>query len=191
MDHSIVGSAIKPWIRKAILRNTLKPSTFHMFSPTNALNAPLYLAPGKLCETIKIESTQKINIHCVIDLWKNKVIRIIYFDFTFTISYEVKYFNDSGQITNPQDLDQYILTSEDGSYYCGICHQAMRDRSNIKRHIESKHFPNVFSYQCPECPHVVGTKRALQRHRERIHPKHWLMGNYYTCIVIIPLCCVL
>ena len=171
MDLSIVGSAIKPWIRKAILRNTLKPSTFHMFSPTNALNAPLYLAPGKLCETIKIESTQKINIHCVIDLWKNKVFQIIYFD--------------SGQITNPQDLDQYILTSGDGSYYCGICHQAMRDRSNIKRHIESKHFPNVFSYQCPECPHVVGTKRALQKHRE-----HWFMGNYYTCIVIISLLCI-
>ena len=32
-----------------------------------------------------------------------------------------KYFNDSGHITNPQDLDQFVLTSEDGSYYCGIC----------------------------------------------------------------------
>ena len=82
-----------------------------------------------------------------------------------------KYFNDSGHITNPQDLDQFVLTSEDGSYYCGICSQAANQKSNLKKHIESKHFPNLFSYQCPECPHVVGTKKALDRHKERIHPK--------------------
>ena len=84
---------------------------------------------------------------------------------------KINYFNDSGHITNPQDLDQFVLTSEDGSYYCGICSQAANQKSNLKKHIESKHFPNLFSYQCPECPHVVGTKKALDRHKERIHPK--------------------
>ena len=80
-------------------------------------------------------------------------------------------FDDSGHVTNPEDLDQFVLTSEDGSYFCGICNQAMSQKSNLKRHIESKHFANSFSYQCPECPHVVGTRKALERHKQNCHPK--------------------
>ena len=76
-----------------------------------------------------------------------------------------------GYITTPQDLDQYVLSSEDGSFYCGICNQGMKKKDNLKRHIESKHFPNIFSYQCPDCSTVLGTRRALERHRENSHPK--------------------
>ena len=71
-----------------------------------------------------------------------------------------------GYITTPQDLDQYVLSSEDGSFYCGICNQAMKKKDNLKRHIESKHFPNIFSYQCPECSVVVGSRAALSNHCE-------------------------
>ena len=45
-----------------------------------------------------------------------------------------------GNIINPQDFDQYILTSEDGSFYCGICNQAMNQKGHLKEHIEAKHF---------------------------------------------------
>lgn len=83
-----------------------------------------------------------------------------------------KYFNDSGHITNPQDLDQFVLTSEDGSYYCGICSQAANQKSNLKRQIESKHFPNLFSYQCPFCYISVGTRDALQNHKKKCQPKN-------------------
>ena len=79
---------------------------------------------------------------------------------------------NSGPITNPQDLEQYVLTAEDGFYYCGICNQSMNKKSNIRQHVESKHFPNLFSYQCPECSHVVGSRKALERHRQNRHPKN-------------------
>ena len=78
----------------------------------------------------------------------------------------------SGSINSPGDLDQYVLSSGDGFFYCGICNHQAR-KTDLKNHIESKHFPNMFSYQCPECSHVVGTKKALQRHKDRSHPKHW------------------
>ena len=54
----------------------------------------------------------------------------------------------------PQDLDQYVMSAEDdGSFYCGICNHSVSQmrKDNLRRHIESKHFPNVFSYQCSEC----------------------------------------
>ena len=83
-----------------------------------------------------------------------------------------KLFYTLGYITNPEDLDQYVLSSGDGSFCCGICNQTMNHKGTLKEHIESKHFPNSFSYQCPECSHVVGTKKALKRHRQNRHPKH-------------------
>ena len=46
---------------------------------------------------------------------------------------------NSGPITNPQDLEQYVLTADDGFYYCGICNQSMNKKSNIRQHVESKH----------------------------------------------------
>ena len=78
----------------------------------------------------------------------------------------------SGSINSPEDLNQYVLSSGDGFFYCGICNHQAR-KTDLKNHIESKHFPHMFSYQCPECSHVVGTKKALQRHKDRSHPKHW------------------
>ena len=66
---------------------------------------------------------------------------------------------------------QYILNSEDGSFCCGICYQAMNKKDNLKKHIEARHFPNVFSYQCSECSFVVGNKKALHNHIRLKHPK--------------------
>ena len=164
MDLSIVVSANKQWIRKGTSSSTLKQSISPIFSPTNALNARLCLIPRELCKTINIAPIQRRNFHHM-----NETLEINKFYCRHKKDFMI---HNLGQITKPQDLDQFLLTSEDGSYYCGICHQAMRDRSNIKRHIESKHFPNVFSYQCPECSHVVGTKQALLKHKNRIHPKN-------------------
>ena len=79
---------------------------------------------------------------------------------------------DLGVITNLQDLDKYILTSENGSFYCGICHQAMNQKGNLRQHIEAKHFPNGFSYKCSECTLVLGSRKALYNHKQRNHPRH-------------------
>ena len=41
------------------------------------------------------------------------------------------FFIDLGYITKPQDMDQYVTSAEDGSYYCGICNQASRKKDNL------------------------------------------------------------
>ena len=82
---------------------------------------------------------------------------------------------DSGDIRKPKDLEQYIFTSEDGSMFCGICQQTQNRRDHLREHIEAKHFPNIFTYQCSQCSFVVGSKKALYNHNQRAHPKNKLM----------------
>ena len=73
-------------------------------------------------------------------------------------------------MTNIEDLDQYISVNESGGKCCGICYafksNMLRD---LRDHIESKHFPNVFSYQCPDCDVVVNTNKAYRIHKSRKH----------------------
>ena len=70
-------------------------------------------------------------------------------------------------ITSPQDFDQYVTKLADGTFRCEICYEVMKSSGNLKSHVESKHFPNVFSYQCHVCNVTLGTKKALYRHRQR------------------------
>ena len=76
--------------------------------------------------------------------------------------------------THLQVFDQHILTAEDGSFSCGICYRSLkcsRSSYNARRHVEAKHFPNTFAYQCTQCPRVMGSKSAWDNHR-RNHPKN-------------------
>ena len=167
MGHFIVESVIKPWNRKTISRGTLSQSTFLMFSHTNAQTVPQCLVlEGRWRSTGKIIIPKN---NCS-QTWHEINHKLSKFTslFIYLWSYSLI---DLGYITTPQDLDQYVLSSEDGSFYCGICSQAMKKKDNLKRHIESKHFPNIFSYQCPDCFTVLGTRKALERHRENSHAK--------------------
>ena len=76
-----------------------------------------------------------------------------------------------GLITNPEDYDQYI-TKVDGILSCGLCNAQAGRKRDIRNHIESKHFPNSFSYQCQYCNTTVGTNKALSRHVERFHKQN-------------------
>ena len=73
-----------------------------------------------------------------------------------------------GQITKPEDFDKYIVPNESGVNSCSICHVFSHvAKSNVRNHVESKHFPNSFVYNCEKCGLSVGTKKALQRHKSR------------------------
>ena len=149
-------------------RSILSPSIFQTPFPMNALSALMWLAQRR-----HQYDTDRLDI-------QNKQYKTVIFMFIL------------GNIINPQDFDQYILTSEDGSFYCGICNQAMNQKGHLKEHIEAKHFPNVFSYQCSECSHVVGSKIALRNHKKRTHPKNQMLYDqfigidsfeYYRCFI--------
>jgi len=80
-----------------------------------------------------------------------------------------------GSINCPEDFDKYILKelNENGHGYlhkCGICLQfSNKSSGHVRNHLESKHFPNTFSYACPFCDMVLGTRKALEVHRQRKH----------------------
>ena len=71
-------------------------------------------------------------------------------------------------ISVPEDFLNY-LTKDGGKYYCSLCEYSSSNKTHVKDHIESQHFPNTFSYQCPYCDNVVGTNKALKRHIQRLH----------------------
>ena len=69
-----------------------------------------------------------------------------------------------GPLRSPEDFNNFVLTTERGPT-CAICHNfSHHSKTNVKRHIESKHFPNSFLYSCPNCGTNKKTKTALDLH---------------------------
>ena len=61
------------------------------------------------------------------------------------------------------DFDQFILKDPaEKGFYCNIC-QLFRKRGipDVRNHVESKHFPNTFSYPCNLCDAILGTNTAF------------------------------
>ena len=75
----------------------------------------------------------------------------------------------SGTINSQDDFEHFIQRSGSGPYYCQLCSYNNKQFGVVKNHVESKHFPNTFSYQCQQCDTVLGTNTALYRHVQRVH----------------------
>ena len=50
----------------------------------------------------------------------------------------------------------------------------MKRKDNLRLHVESLHFKNVFSYECDKCDQALGSKKALTRHKQRYHNNVWM-----------------
>ena len=74
----------------------------------------------------------------------------------------------AGFITKPEDFDKYILKTDAG-YTCEICAYSQAQFGVVKNHVESKHFPNSFNYNCPLCDKVLTTNNAFLIHKRRYH----------------------
>jgi len=74
-------------------------------------------------------------------------------------------------VTSPDDL--YIFcTKEPGQnkWKCSICSEYTNNgRNHVRNHVESKHFPNSFQYQCPQCDKTCNTKKGLDVHKSEKH----------------------
>ena len=82
-------------------------------------------------------------------------------------------------LQTPEDFKKYIVRTDRGQT-CSICHNfSHSSKSNVRKHIESRHFPNSFSYSCPNCATVVGTQMALDKHMA-IHKNQMLWKLKYT-----------
>ena len=74
-----------------------------------------------------------------------------------------------GVLQSPEDFSNFI-TAIEGKPTCSICHNfAHHSKTNVRRHIESRHFPNSFLYHCPNCGTAKKTKTALDLHLSKCH----------------------
>ena len=67
-------------------------------------------------------------------------------------------------LSSPDDLKRYMLSGVE-AHTCSICQNfSHKSKYTLQNHIESKHFPNAFLYQCTGCGVAKKTKTALERH---------------------------
>ena len=67
------------------------------------------------------------------------------------------------------DLNNYIEKIGVGVLRCNICGHVSSYRANLKKHVESKHFPGVFEYSCDQCEKKFNTMEKYIGHCKRHH----------------------
>jgi len=82
--------------------------------------------------------------------------------------------NKGQSFQDPSELLQFVTkeTSDFGKtkYVCTLCNKFSHlYRTNVRNHVESKHFPNVFSYECEHCGESFPSKSIVQQHRHKMH----------------------
>ena len=85
------------------------------------------------------------------------------FDPSFTKMLDIKKL-DYPDIKALKDLDVYVVCKGQ-LRICSLC-RVFKNKStwNVRNHIESKHFPGIFSYTCTICTKVLGSKTAFRDH---------------------------
>jgi len=78
---------------------------------------------------------------------------------------------------DPSELQQFIRKDPyDGKFHCTVCGKfSHKIGACTRNHVESQHFPNMFTYPCDQCDMTFGTKTTFNLHRSRKHnPKNRL-----------------
>jgi len=80
---------------------------------------------------------------------------------------------ESYDIQDPSDLLQFVRKDPtDLKHHCLLCHNFSHKSSySTRNHVESQHFPLLFTYRCDQCEQVLTTRAALDRHRSNRHKK--------------------
>jgi len=75
---------------------------------------------------------------------------------------------------DPSELLQFVAKDIEDiykrRYVCTICNQFFHQgKSNVRNHVECKHFPTSFLYNCELCGSSLPSKAALQKHKHKVH----------------------
>ena len=86
-------------------------------------------------------------------------------------------------------LYEYIVRHPEAgprAHKCTVCGKIGNDRGNLRKHVESLHFPGSFRYACKYCQEEFDTKTKLNNHVMRVCRKSmasfqmWLSA-FYCC----------
>ena len=56
-----------------------------------------------------------------------------------------------------------------GKFQCNLCGQIRICKSHLLEHVEAKHFPGSYEYQCDQCDKKFDTKNKWRKHRSTVH----------------------
>jgi len=76
---------------------------------------------------------------------------------------------NTSQVPVEFDLKNYITETSKGKFNCNICGHLNSNKVNMKRHVESKHFPGM--YACNQCEKKLNTMKKYRIHCRRHHSK--------------------
>jgi len=67
-------------------------------------------------------------------------------------------------------IKQYFGKSPEGLYRCNACGQVQKHQSNLRAHVESKHYSP--GYPCPSCGRVFKLRNSCRQHQKNCMLKH-------------------
>ena len=80
----------------------------------------------------------------------------------------------------PVDFNKFIHRSEaagSNPWVCSLCSDfSHKSKYNVQNHIESKHFPNSFIYNCKFCGREFNFRNTLNSHESKCKNKIWARG---------------
>ena len=65
------------------------------------------------------------------------------------------------------------------AHICKLCGKVSSDRSNLRKHVESIHYPNAFLHACKHCGQHFNTKNLLYMHVKISHKNQ--QNKCYSC----------
>lgn len=62
-----------------------------------------------------------------------------------------------------------MFKNQDGQWICIPCQTGFRDKTDLRRHVESKHI--AAEVICPICSRSYKTRESFSKHMLKIHPE--------------------
>ena len=90
----------------------------------------------------------------------------------------------------PVDFNKFIHRSEaagSNPWVCSLCSDfSHKSKYNVQNHIESKHFPNSFIYNCKFCGREFNFRNTLNSHESKCKNKIWARVLNTYLLVSVP-----
>lgn len=62
-----------------------------------------------------------------------------------------------------------VSSMEGSEYKCQVCSLPFETEKTLKLHLEMKHLPSTYVYQCPSCPQKFSSSAAVIKHLSNDH----------------------
>ena len=83
-------------------------------------------------------------------------------------------FLDTMLLAGDKQLYEYIVKAPEVGpkcHKCTLCGKTGTDRSNLRKHVENKHFNGAFVYSCKYCSQTFPSRNTLNHHISGVHNK--------------------